>query len=707
MHSTRIRTPPGLDWLANQEDSGGVIRSTTLIQNVRDAAAKSLWPERFCFRQNAAPSVTVLLDPNGPWLGPLQFQLLAGINDIVAGHDRIQFTESNRTWRADNVASPLLQLCESQTFLVLQQARDASDRLSRQQRVRYIDRALPEPSESGLKDVGVGFEIATEGCPASPQYLDWALNTAGVLPGRFAVMLRNLVEREASAWWWLHHGESQVANQLLEDFVQLDEDGGVSVDHEGHKKMLAEQGKAANWQGTWDKLQRDVEGAEPSVKAAYLARPRIQSCAWAWRHAGPIYGYLPHDPNNLSDGGDRPGWPFPSRLQKKDMAVASKLQREAAVRRRLGSELWDTGFYRIDDSELAKSTSKQARMEIELACADWQIIRDAGRTLQTIGAAMETMANAMHSGGSAIRRCSVCHRHLGGDGDRTHCVLHRTRAGSPGQPNAGRTEAHWLSGWGEERRKHWLELATLIHKQPKIQAMLVAMEQWWVGAGVGGMDSEQRGTADYRSHAAIQVDEMLTQLELYVGSWTFKRLSGLLREIVMRCENDPGAIRHLKPMGFFALHFAGLHWKRRIESGGDLQLPTDPFHPLAQTVSKRLPFDQSSNESVTWRSVLADLLMQRAWIECGGMEMDLDRLRNTEMPSIAGSLKSPVKRPPGIRARNSIDHEKAAALHAAGYTKAAIAVELGVSRSAVTQFFQRNVFGNLVLNGTNASKTGT
>ena len=690
MHSTPFPTPPDLDWLAHQEDSGGVIRSTALIQNVRNAAAKSLWPARFCFWQNAAPSVTELFDPNGPWIGPLQSQLLEGINEFVAGHEQIQFDESNRTWRAGTVASHLLQLCESQTFLVLQQARDASNRLARLQHVRYIDRALPEPSKSSLKNEGVNFGIATEGCPASPEYLDWALNTAGALTGRFAVMLRNLVEREASAWWWLHHGASQVANQLLEDFVQLDGDGGVSVDHKGHKKLLAEQCKAANWQGVWDKLQLDVEGAEPSVKAAYLARPRNQCSAWAWRHAGPICGYLPHDPNNVSDGGDRPGWPFPCRLQKKDMVVAAKLQREAAVRGRLGSVLWDTGFYSINESELAKSTSKEALREIEQACADWRIIRDAGRTLQTIGAAMEAMACAMQSTGAFGRRCNVCHRHLGSDGDRTHCMLHRTRAGSTGQTNAWRTEAHWLSGWGEERQTHWQKLAKLMHKQPQIEAMLVAMEQWWIGTGVGGMDSEQQGTADYRGQAAIQVDEMLTQLEPWVGAWTFERLSELLREIVKKYESDPGALQYLKPMGFFALHFAGIPWKRRIGSGGDLQLPTDPFHPLARAVYKRMPFVQTSNASITWRSVLANLLMQRAWIECKGMDMDLDRLRNTDGPAIAGGLKSPVQRPPGIRARNAIDHEKATALQAAGFTKAAIAVELGVSRSAVTQFFQRN-----------------
>lgn len=690
MPSPPIQVPTDLDWLAHQEDFGGAIRSTLFTQQVRDAAAKSLWPARFRFRQNAAPSVTELLDPKGPWLGPLQSQLLAGINASLAGHNQIQFSESNRTWRAGTVANQLLQMLEIQTFLVLQHARQASDRLSRLQHVRYIDGIRPEPSGSNLRNEGVEFGIATEGCPASPEYLDWALNTAGALPGRFAVMLRNLVEREASAWWWLRHGESQVANQLLEDFVQLDEDGGVSVDHKRHKKLLAEQYRAANWPGSWNKLQLDVEGAEASVKAAYLARPRIQSSAWAWRHAGPICGYLPHDPNNKAEADDRPGWPFPCRLQKKAMAVAAKLQREAAVRRRLGSVLWDTGMYSIDDSELAKSNSKAARIEISQACADWRIIRDAGCTLQTIGVAMESMAHTMHSRGSVIRRCSVCHRHLGCEGDRTHCMLHRTRAGSPGQHNSERTEAHWLTGWGQERETRWQELSELMHKQYRTGAMLVAMEHWWVSAGGGGMNSEQRGTADYRSEAALEAAEMLTQLKPWTGPWIFERLSDLLREIVKRCENDPGARQYLKPMDFFALHFSGIPWKRGIDSRDDLQLPTDPFHPLAQAVNKRLPFDQSSNASIAWRSVLADLLMQRAWIECHGMDMDLDRLRNIEASVSASSPKSTVKRPPGVRARNAIDRDRAFELRAQGFTKAAMATKLGVSRSAVTQFFQRH-----------------
>lgn len=691
MQSTPIQTPTDLDWIAHQEDSGGVIRSNAFIQNVRDAAAKSLWPARFRLQQNAAPSVTELLDPKGSWLGPLQCQLLEEINACLAGHDHIQFKEINRTWRAGSAASQVLQMLESQTFRVLKHASEASDRLSKLHHVRYLDCTHPGQTETNLKNEGVDFGIATEGCPASPEYLDWALNKAGVLPGRFAVMLRNLVEREASAWWWLHHGESQVANQLLEDFVQLDEDGDVSVDHEGHKKLLAEQCKAANWQGAWDKLQMDVEGAEASVKAAYLARPRIHSSTWAWRHAGPICGYLPHDPNNNSEGDHRPGWPFPCRLQKKDMAASAKLQREAAVRRRLGSVRWDTGMHSIDDSELAKSTSKKARIEIEQACADWRIIRDAGRALQTIGNAMQTMANTMHSQGSAGRRCSVCHRHLGSNGDRTHCELHRTRDGSPGQRNAERTEAHWLSGWGQERESHWQELVKLMHNQRRTGEMLSAIEHWWVSAGGGvGMDSEQRGVVDYRGLASLEVARMLNHLKPWTGPWIFKRLSELLREIVKRCENDRGALHHLKPMEFFALHFAGVPRNRGIDAKSNLRLPTDPFHPLARSKEGRTPFDQSSHGPTTWRNVMVDLLMQRAWIECKGMDMDLDRLRNIDGSGNASSPKSAVKRPPGIRARNSIDREKANELKAQGCTKAAMAIELGVSRSAVTQFFQRN-----------------
>jgi hypothetical protein len=379
----------------------------------------------------------------------------------------------------------------------------------------------------------------------------------------------------------------------------------------------------------------------------------------------------------------RPGWPFACALRPQDRRSAATLSREGDARWQLGSVLDATGQHRL------ATRDPQAQ-------AAWTVVRDAGSTLQTAGTALRLLAQAQaqHLRAGARSRCAVCGRHIPRTAvrGRMHCLQHRTASADEGQHSGKRTDAYRLEGWGRRRREQWYALTEDLRQNSTIVQALDDLAAWWEDP-----DRMSDGALGVDAH---RVGELLDRLQPWLGKTLHLRLRCLLPIWCrLAVAVDPNQLGWRHPITLFAMHFAGTAHLRlaNVDAPGeagpsdtagaglrfdDVAAPTDGSHPLAVGVTSREGFRLSELVEYSRAAVLCDLLAQRAWIECGGAAMDDERSRSK-------SKSNRVPAPPPLARSGVIDRQVARKMLADGRTKKEIAEEFGVTRSAVTQFFQR------------------
>lgn len=652
-------------WLDQSSDKPGMIRTADFLQRLEEWHSSGLalsLPNRV-----KSPS-------------PGQVQLLQDLRTLLKGHVHIRFVPNDMGWRAGPVASQLVGMLDKYFFNVIKTSKDTAMRLAALKTVGYVQHIYLGESEAGVVTKSVSYMRATEACPAGLRYLDWMLNDACKQKGHRSMALRNRLETEENVWYAENLGKTTLRNELLEDFTTLvhGDDPNfdrVAVDSAGLDQAV--QKEFAQW---LERLQlsgsasKPMSGENAAVKRAFDARPAPHSTAWPWRgmHTG-----------QQANGA---GWPFPIRIAVNDRAKPEKLRREGEARLQLSAAFTHTDHYEVH------STSQQA----DEAMRAWQQLEDAGCTLQTLSMALVLLSQGLNS----KRRCSVCQRHLGAMGDRTRCELHRADAGTAGTRSGKRTDIYRMDGWGAVAKQQWQALlADMTRSQAALDAART-VRHWWdeplrFSAGKG------TGNAVAIGLTMSALTERIDGMEAWIGKSVRDQLLALARHIEQQllaaAKPTQGSateaqdqfvklIQHeLSAQVFFGLYFAGY---------GAAAAPRDRWHPLAQMG----PAVYLLNE------LLRDLLQQRAWVESGGMQMDMDRRQENRLPKDQKEFHVSVPPPPSQR-KKQINAEKAIDMKRVGASYAEIARHFEVSPAAVTKFFQRIGKGPLQPKGEAAKPT--
>lgn len=666
-----------MHWLQDPGGEASPIDGAQLWRRVRDSAAEGLVPRRWSFLRRPPHDGRERADPSPVAFGPLQQGLLDALQMALLpegspAHGAVLI-------RPSGVAETLASI-DRLTFEALCAARQASSYL--QQRVDPIFAVdytvMGESSdEPDYKTQEVHAVDALRACPGGPDYLAWALDIAATLRGRHATALRNLIEEEAELRLQRQRLALEFDTDLHVDYAieELDDQGEwiLLFDQVGWR-AAREAAEFGPCRATWEAALHDgnVAQAASNVRQAFDARP-APGLGWPWHGPYGVDGYMP------DAAAGRPSWPFACALRPQDRRSATTLSREGDARWQLGSVLAATGGHWL------ATRDPQAQ-------AAWAVVRDAGSTLQTAGTALRLLARAQDLRVGTRSRCAVCSRHIRRTGlcGRMHCPLHVTASAAEGQHKGERTDAYRLYGWGRRRRERWHTLAADLRQNSTIVLALDDLAAWWEDP-----DRMSDGTLVVD---AQRVAELLDRLQPWFGETVHRRLRRLLPIWYrLAVAIDPNQLGWRHPITLFAMHFAGTARLRRagVDASGkagpsnpagaglrfdDVAAPTDASHPLALGVASREGFRLSELVEYSRAEVLCDLLAQRAWIECGGAAMDDERSRS-------GSTGVPA--PPPLARAGVIDKEVAREMLASGRTKKEIAEAFGVTRSAVTQFFQR------------------
>ena len=629
-----------LAWLDESSGQPGVIRSADFLQRLQDSSG------------NGRALLFSRLDrPHSPG----QLKLFEDIRALLRGHAHIRFVATDTGWRAGPVASRLVGMLDRYFFKVLNAARDTAARLAALDAVGYVQQIYLGEDEAGVVTTPVSYLTATQACPAGLTYLDWMLSTACKQQGLRRFALRNRLEAEAEIWCAENLGEATLRNDLLEDFTTLVQEDDpnfdrVEVDHAGLDKAV--QKELAQWLSRLqpsDSALKPVSGEDSAVKSAFDGRPAPDSTAWPWRGM------------RVSQHAGRAGWPFPIRIEVSHRAKTEKLRKEGEVRQQLGAAFTQTNGYMVDSASTQSAEAMQA----------WQELEDAGRILETLGIALVVLAQGL----SPKRRCSVCQRHLGPTGDRTRCELHRADAGMPGKHSGQRTDIYRMDVWGVVAQKQWQALLADMPKSPAALEVARTVRHWW-GAPIRIRPNVSTSNAPQIRLAMAKLTARIKSLEPWVGKSIHGQLLALAGHVEQKLldnakptkgkglqAQDPVVtqLQHeLSAEVFFGLHFAGY---------GTADLPSDRWHPLAKLGAT--PYAPND--------LLRDLLLQRAWVDSGGMQMDKDR----------NSTNASVPPPPSQRKRQIVA-DIALDMKRDGSSYVEIARHFEVSPAAVTKFFQRN-----------------
>ena len=640
------------DWLDQTSDQPGVVRTADFLQTLQES-------------HGAGPRLAL------PWrrartASPGQVQLFQDLRTHLKGHAHLRFVPTDTGWRAGPVASQLVGMLDRYFFNVLEAAKGTATRLAALNAVGYVRHIYMGEDEPGAVSKPVPYSTATQACPAGLSYLDWVLDTACKQKGHRSVALRNRLETEAELWFVEHLGERTLRNELLEDFITTvyedDSDyfGREEIDRDGLDQAV--QKALAQWRPglqSFGSASKTASGEDIAVKRAFDARPDPNSTAWPWRgmHTGPQASSA--------------GWPFPIRIEVNDRAKPERLRREGKVRRQLSAAFTYTEDYEVH------SASQQA----DEAVRAWQQLEDAGRTLQSLGMALVLLSQGLYP----RRRCSVCQRHLGAMGDRTRCELHRADAGTAGTRSGKRTDIYRMDGWGALAQKQWQALLAKVRALPAAMDAARTVRHWWSEPIRISADGNTSNAPQIRL-AISTLTARIESLEAWVGKPILDRLLALAGHIEQKLlaatkptlsfakdAQDPVGklMQHeLSAQVLFGLHFAGY---------GTATLPPDRWNPLVQMgAAAYAPND-----------LLRDLLLQRAWVESGGMQMDMDRKKKSVESKVENSPCASVSPPPSQRIRKINDPGRAIEMKREGQSNVEIAHYFRVSPAAITKFFQR------------------
>lgn len=639
-----------LEWLDESLRQPGVIRSADFLQRLQEGSGNG---RALLFSRRDRPH------------SPGQLKLFEDIRALLKGHAHIRFVATDTGWRATPQASRLVGMLDKYFFNVLKAARETAARLAALDAVGYVQHIYQEEGEADFVTQPVPYSTATQACPAGLTYLDWMLNTACKQQGHRSVALRNRLEADAEVWYAENLGETTLRNDLLQDFTTLVQDDDpnydrVEVDRAGLERAV--QKEHAQWLARLqpsDSAVKPVSGEDNAVKGAFDGRPAPDSNAWPWRGM------------RVSQYAGSVGWPFPIRMEVSDRAKAEKLHKEGAVRQQLGAVFTQTNGYGVDSASPQSAEATQA----------WQKLEDAGRTLQTLGMALMVLAQGL----SSKRRCSVCQRHLGPKGDRTRCELHRADAGVPGKHSGQRTDIYRMDVWGVVAQKQWQALLADMRNSPAALEAARTVRRWWGEPIRISANGSTSNTPQIRL-AMAKLNVLIESLEPWVGKTIRGHLLALAGHIEQKLLDNAKPtqgegtqpqgpvvklLQHeLSPEVFFGLHIAGYE---------TATLPSDRWHPLAKLgAAAYAPND-----------LLRDLLLQRAWVESGGMQMDWDRNKQMARMTDKKALHVRVSPPPSQRKRQIVA-DKAFEMKKDGYSYVEIARHFEVSPAAVTKFFQRN-----------------
>lgn len=666
-------------WL---RDPAGDNLPATLAQlwhRISESSADAMIPRRSLFWRRLSVPDMVQSKPLRDRVGPLHRQLLDELEKVLVPSGSSQLDSANDAPLSRSDFPAALQAVERMTFKAQEEARDASRRLHDHGGQLFAETHYSggDPSEWQEFDAPVDTVEALKACPCGPTYLYWAIDVAGALRGRHASALRNLLEQEAGLLLRPSVCERMFHAEFLEDYAseEVDENGEWHLVFDEADWRAAQQAtECGPGRTVWEQAihARAVESAVPTVRAAFEARP-APDLHWPWRgEEDPVSGYQP------DSAAGRPGWPFACELRPQDRRQPARLRREGDARWQLGAVLDATGrnWLATQDPE---------------ARADWAIIKDAGHTLRTAGTVLRLLAEALEPAIKSRSRCAVCGQHIEGSVQRgrMYCRDHVTRSAAPGKKHQGeRSEAYRLQGWGHRRSAVWHALSASLGEDRAINHTLSDLQAWW-------KDPERMRCETSRVDEQC-IAELLARLQTWTGAGLHQRLQALL-PIWCRLATEKPEKGWLHPITLFALHFAGAaHITKGTLSNDEEQrlsnvvtasrgvvdplAPSDSNHPLAKLVRDVDNLHLDSLLAYIRTDILCDLLTQRSWMECGGASMDKAR-------TAGGSMEVPA--PPTLARRGQIDVEKARQMLGDGFTKKAIADAFGVTRSAVTQFFDR------------------
>lgn len=540
----------------------------------------------------------------------------------------------------------------------------------------YID-VEDDPGKTNAVKQFVTSAVVQNGWTASPDYLLWCLTSWGQRhkKAEYVTRLRKLLSREAELAWQERHLKGELFREAAERLrslslsardqaemyvdevaVTLEIEAGVnSANLKGKRHELDEDVRWLALEA--DRLSRAANLSQRHVKAAFKDRPD-PSAPWPWRDLDPLAGYRPE--KQL-----QPGWPFASPIRGEDIDDAKASQRlwtEGHARSQLGTTLHNTSIYEPIDSNYLQSTMA--------------LLADAAWTLRVSGWLLQ------ESAGDESRNCKVCGRHLNST-DKVYCRQHN-QSKSTTNTTPERTHAYRLARWGQARSDKYHALVAQLMGNNAHEFAKKTLSEWWESS----IPTSHAESIDY-----------LDLLRYWTGDDIYHRLRTLIPIASRIARENPAGRTHIPhPAFLFALHFKGTagmiqanscdslpgpNIREISELAGnlaDLQEGSDPWAPLALIIFR------TEQKSENWdvisacldfrpQPILAQLLMQRAWIEVGGARLDklLAKNRTTPHPTPA-----PYK-------KKNIDKGRLLHLQQSGWKNADIARELGVSRSAVTQ----------------------
>jgi hypothetical protein len=648
------------------EPAAGLLRVADYRRRVRTAAARALVlsgePVLALSRgkNRAPPGPEQLLDPAAGCIGPRHLALLAGLDKALGQAEFVRFGEptgKRRAGRPAVAAAALLTFFGKQSDTLLEAAHQALQQLAQIAEPVYEAPDLRPCNEPAQPAPPEGFDKVSTATLASPAYLGWALRWGPELSTLALGLLRDVLARDA----WLTEDEQQqdsmVTSELLSQGAMiLDEDSGeLSRDEAAIASALAPL--RAQRKAERQHLEADLAAlskTRSTVRAAWDARPWPDAHDWPWFAGGPRAGM------------QRVGcmaWPLPGRVAPTLLGHPDRLHAEAAARWHLGARLHLDWLWRIAEPDAPDLTPPQ-RAAREAAATAWSKVDDIGRTLRTIGIAMATLGELVESGPHGAPRCAVCQRHLPPHNPRAYCKLHRARQGQ-------RVETHRLHAWAVHAGETQERLAVSLRESVGLDCLEGTVAALWLQAGDLG--------AVARDQSVGARADLLFRLLDALSHWTGAAINDELRarsKQVLHQAREQKSSTALHPAHFFAGYF-------RTAPGKQAAAAPDLHHPLARAVGSTTRPASDVILTYDWADLVADLLSQRVWAECGGLcAVDL-RADETAVPpgpqpeaqpKLGGRIHDPV------RAREML---------ANGSTKTEIATEFCVSRSAVTQFFAR------------------
>jgi len=650
----------------SSEPAAGLLRVADYRRRVRTAAASALVPSgeprlalgRGKNRVSLGPEQ--LLDPAAGHIGTRHLALLTGLDKALGQAEFVRFGEpiGKRLAGFPAVsAGALLTFFGKQSNALLEAAHRALQRLARIAEPVYEAPDLRPCDDPVPPALPVGFDKVSTATLANPAYLGWALRWGPGLSTLALSLLRDVLARDARLTADEQQQDLEVINELLSQGAMiLDEDSGVlRSDEQVIDAALA--AVRAQRKADRQRLETDLtvlSETRSTVRAAWDARPWPDSHEWPWFAGGSRAG--------MQRGGCM-AWPLPGQVGPPLLSHPGRLNAEAAARWHLGARLQLDWPWRIAAPDAPDLTPRQ-RAAREAAATVWNQIDDIGRALRTIGVAMATLAELVESGPHGAPRCAVCQRHLPPHNPRAYCELHRARQGQ-------RLDTHRLHAWAVCARETKHRLASSLRESVDLGSLEGTVAALWLQAGNPGASTSDQ-SVDVRA-------DLLFRLLDALGHWTGVAIHDELRarsRQVLHQAREQKSSTALHPAHFFAGYF-------RAAPGKQAATAPDLHHPLVRAVGSTVLAASDVILTYDWADLVADLLSQRAWAECGGLRAVDLRGEDAAVP--------PVSQP---RARPKVggrihDPARAYEMLANGSTKAEIAAAFGVSRSAVTQFFAR------------------